>query len=178
MNLKKIIIINIIGTYLLTFVTHFLYTIFPNTFTSIFFPVNESIWEHMKMLYTTILLFSIVIYILLFKYKIKYNNYIFSSFFQALIAIPIFLVMFLPYNHFFKENLIIISIFMIITFIIINIIGYKISKLKNNNFLNIISIILIIIMYIIFAYLTYNPIKKPIFYDKKDHKYGINDYVI
>ena len=72
MTLKRIKIISIIGTFLLCFLTHFIYNLFPNTLFSIFFPVNESIWEHMKMLFSTILLFGIIEYILIKKFNIIY----------------------------------------------------------------------------------------------------------
>lgn len=178
MNLKKIKIISIIGTFLLCFLSHFLYDWFPNSLFSIFFPVNESIWEHMKMLFTSILLFSIIEYILIKKFNIKYNNFMFATFIQALLSIPIYLIIFLPFYYRFGEKMIVTFLIMIITFIIIYYIGYKIMKLKNIKYLNILSIILIIISYIIFGYLTYNPIKNHLFLDTDNEKYGINDYNI
>ena len=50
MDLKKVKIVSIFGMFIFCFLTHFLYNFFPNTLFSIFFPVNESIWEHMKMM--------------------------------------------------------------------------------------------------------------------------------
>ena len=178
MNLKKVKIISVIGTFLLCFITHFAYSTFPNTLFSIFFPVNESIWEHMKMIFTSILLFGIIEYIILLKNNIKYNNYLFSKFIEAFLSIPIYLLMFLPFYYRYGEKMIVIFIMMFITFIIVEYIGYKIMNMKNNKYLNIVSIILIIISYIIFGYLTYNPIKNHLFLDTKDEKYGINDYNI
>jgi len=178
MTLKRIKIISIIGTFLLCFLTHFIYNIFPNTLFSIFFPVNESIWEHMKMLFTTTLLFGIIEYILIKKYDIKVNNFLFSKFIEALISIPIYLVMFLPFYYRFGENMIVIFIMMLITFIITQFIGYKIMDCKHINHSNKIAIILIIISYIIFGYLTYNPIHNHLFLDTEKEKYGINDYNI
>lgn len=178
MTLKRIKIISVIGTFLLCFLIHFLYTWFPNTLFSIFFPINESIWEHMKMLFTGILSFGIIEYILLNKYNIKFNNFIFSKFIEALLSIPIYLLIFLPFYYRFGEKMPVIFIMMIITFSIVYFIGYKILQLKPINNINTISIILIIISYIIFGYLTYNPIKTHLFLDTKDEKYGINDYII
>lgn len=178
MNLYKVKIISIIGTFLLCFITHYIYSIFPNTLFSIFFPVNESIWEHMKMIFTSILLFGIIEYIFLKKFKINHNNYLFSKFIEAFISIPIYLIIFLPIYYKIGENMIIIFIIMIITFIIVEYIGYKIIKMNNLKYINYISIILIIISYIIFGYLTYHPIKNHLFLDTSKEKYGINDYNI
>ena len=178
MNLKTIKIINVIGTFLLCFITHFIYEWFPNSLFSIFFPVNESIWEHMKMLFTAVLLFSFIEYFLVKKYNIKYYNFIFNSFLKAFLSIPIYLVIYLPIYYNFRENMIVTFSIIVITFIIIEYISYKISNLNHINYLNLISIILIITCYIIFGYLTYNPLKNQLFLDTKDEKYGINDYNI
>ena len=178
MTLKKTRIIAVIGIFILNFIFHFAYSTLPNTLFSIFFPVNESIWEHMKMLFSTILLFGIVEYFLIKKFNIKVNNFIFSKFIEAIISIPIYLVMFLPFYYRFGEKMIVIFLIMLITFIIIEFIGYKIMDYKQINNSSIIAIILIIICYIIFGYLTYNPIKTHLFLDNEEEKYGINDYNI
>ncbi len=56
MNLKKILLVGLAVTVLVSFPIHFMYNWFPNVLSSIFFPVNESIWEHMKILYTSLLI--------------------------------------------------------------------------------------------------------------------------
>ena len=178
MNLKKIKIISVIGTFLLCFLTHFLYDIFPNSLFSIFFPVNESIWEHMKMLFTTILLFSIIEYFLIIRFNIKINNYILSKFFEALLSIPIYLLLFLPLYYKFGEVMFISISLMLIVIIIVAFINYKLISLKGFKSSNIIGIILIIITYIVFGYLTYKPIKTHLFFDTENEKYGINIYNI
>ena len=76
--MKKIKILITIIIFILSFPIHFIYNIFPNFITSIFFPLNESIFEHMKIIYTSILISSIIEY-LIYKYKnIKVNNFIIS----------------------------------------------------------------------------------------------------
>ena len=59
MNLKKVKIINVFAVFLLSFLAHNIYKWFPNTITSIFFPVNESIFEHMKIISTCFLFYGI-----------------------------------------------------------------------------------------------------------------------
>ena len=49
MTLKKWKVISCIGIFLLSALLHFIYDWFPSFFTSLFFPVNESIWEHNKI---------------------------------------------------------------------------------------------------------------------------------
>ena len=95
-NKNKLIIIISFSTFALCFLTHFFYSWFPNTLFSIFFPVNESIWEHMKMLYTTILLNGIIEYFLLKKFNVENKNFLLLLFIKSIMIIPIYLIIFLP----------------------------------------------------------------------------------
>lgn len=176
MNLKRSRIISTIGIFLLCFLFHFIYEWLPSSITAIFFPVNESIWEHMKLLFSAVVFYGIVDYIILQKFKIKYNNLFTSLFISALAIIPIYLIMFLPIYYKIGKNMVITIGIMLIAIIISQVISYKILKARDFDKLNIISLILIIISYIIFAYLTYNPIKNELFFDTQEEKYGINNY--
>jgi len=176
MTLKKTRIISTIGIFLLCFLFHFIYNLLPSTLTAIFFPVNESIWEHMKLLFSAVVFYSIIDYIILQKFKIKYNNFFTSLFVSALTIIPIYLIMFLPIYYKIGENMVITIGIMLLAIIISQVISYYILKAKDFDKLNIISLILIIISYIVFAYLTYYPIKCELFFDTKDEKYGLNNY--
>lgn len=176
MNLKKAKIISTIGIFLLCFLFHFIYDWIPSSITAIFFPVNESIWEHMKLLFSAVIFYGIIDYVILQKFNIKYNNFFTSLFICAFTIIPIYLIMFLPIYYKIGENMIITIGIMLLAIIISQVISYYILKANDYDKLNIISLILIIISYIIFAYLTYNPIKSRIFFDTKDEKYGLNNY--
>ena len=176
MDLKKSRIISTIGIFILCFLAHFLYSWIPSSFTAIFFPVNESIWEHMKMIFTSIIIYGIIDYILLNKFKIKYNNFFLSLFITAFISIPIYLSIYLPIFYKIGENMFINIGLMLLVIIITQIISYYILRAKECKLLNYSSIILIIISYIVFGYLTYHPIKSEIFFDTQDEKYGINNY--
>ena len=87
MSLKKVKFISGLGIFILCFFSHFMYTWFPNTLFSIFFPVNESIWEHMKMLFTSILIFSVFEYFILKKNEIWHHNFLISVFVSGFLGI-------------------------------------------------------------------------------------------
>lgn len=176
--MKKERIVSIFLIFGLCFLTHFIYTVLPNTLTAIFFPVNESIWEHMKMLFSTILLYHVFESIYLHVKDKKCDNYWISAFISALLSIPIFLLIFLPVYYNVGENMIVTFIILFITIAIVQYINYKILEMRKIPYGSIISVIAIIICYIIFIYLTYNPPKNDLFFDTEEEKYGINDYVI
>ena len=178
MNLKKDKIIAVIGIFILTFIFHFVYELIPCGITAIFFPVNESIWEHQKLVFTSVIFYGIIDYIILQKCKIKYNNFFISLFISAFSMIPIFLTIYLPFYYKIGPKMSLNIIVMLISIIISQIISYYVLKSEKCDKLNLISLILIILSYIVFAYLTYNPIKNELFFDTNDEKYGINNYNI
>ncbi len=174
MSLKKIKIIGVVVIFLLTVLFHFLYDIFPNVVFSIFFPVNESIWEHMKLLYSGILVWGIIEYFILKSKNIKFNNFGYQLFLTAFSSILIYLIIFLPIYNLIGENMVVSIGILILVIILEQIFSYYLLKDKNDkDILDKISIVLIILFYVVFAFLTYNPIKNYIFYDTQDHVYGI-----
>lgn len=177
MTLKKDKIISSIGIIILCFIFHFTYDLIPNTFTAIFVPVNESIWEHMKLFITSICFYGIIDYIILSKTKIPFNNFILNLFIASIISIIIYLIIFLPIYNIISENMIFNISLMIVVVIISQIISYYILKYEHIKYGNIIGLILIIISYIIFGYLTYNPLHNYLFFDKNNNSYGINDFI-
>lgn len=173
MNLKTIKLIAVINIFLISFLAHFTYNFLPNTLTSIFFPVNESIFEHMKIIFTSTIIYGLLDYTLLKLNNIKFNNFLFQLMFTSFISIPIFLIMYLPIHFIVGEYLILTLLLLFITYLISSIISYNILIHKSIPLLNIISIPLIIIIYSIFTYLTYNPPKNFFFLDTLTNSYGI-----
>ena len=176
MTLKKTKFISTFLIFGLCFLFHFLYNWFPNSLFAIFFPVNESIWEHMKLLFSGICLYGIIDYIILIKNKIKFNNFFLSLFVSSFTSIPIYLILFLPIYTIIGENLFVSITLMFIDILISQIISYFILRKKSYKTLNYISLLLIIISYIIFGYLTYNPPHNYLFKDQEKGVYGINNY--
>ncbi|MBQ9834248.1 MAG: hypothetical protein IJO33_03550 [Bacilli bacterium] len=153
MNKKKLKILGIILAFGLCFPLHFLYDKFPSFITSIFAPVNESVLEHMKILFGSIILSGVIQKIIVLAKKEKINNICFSNFVAAISSIPIFLIMFLPIYSIIGENMIITIIVMLIAIIIAEIISYIIMNKKDFK-LEKITIIFVIFVYVIFMLLT------------------------
>lgn len=175
--MKKIKIIGVIIIFALTVLYHFLYELLPNPIFSIFFPVNESIWEHMKLLYSGILSWGIIEYFILKKKQISYKNYVSTLFITMITSIIIYLIMYLPLYNAFGENMIISITLLIIVIIIEQILSYYLLNYsKENKTLNKVSVLLIVLGYVTLTTLTYNPPRNYIFYDTVEHKYGIDIY--
>lgn len=178
MNLKKIKILAVFGIFLLMSLFHFAYDIFPNNLFAIFFPVNESIFEHIKLIFSTFVLYGIIDYLLLTKFKLPKNNFILNILISALSCIGIFLLIWLPIYYKIGENMIITFLFLFVAIIFSQVISYYILNKNNNQLLNYISLGIIILIIIIFAYFTYYPLYNDFFFDPMEEKYGINTYLI
>ncbi len=173
MKLKTLKIIGVILAFIFAFPIHFLYDKAPSFLTSIIFPVNESIWEHMKIIFGSIL-FSGAIQKIIIKIKhLPYKNICISNVVSALSSIFIFLLIYLPIYYSLGEYLPLTIFLMLITFIISQIITLFIIKLKDL-YLENFAIFLVIIIYLIFGLLTYYPPSNNLFLDPISLNYGIN----
>lgn len=168
MNIKKILI-NTIIIFGMCSLIHFGYDVFPNFLISLFCPVNESIFEHLKMIFTATVLFSFISNIF---YKDK--NIFFISYFRSMATIIILLILYLPTYYVFGEVMILTLIILFISILISEIFVSKIKIKKQALYINIASAFLLIFNFIMFAILTYYPPKMGLFLDNKYDKYGID----
>ena len=175
MNNKKVLFIETITIFLSMFLFHNIYNWFPNFLTASFFPVNESLFEHLKLMFTTQIIISLIIYLILKLKRIKFSNYLLGLLISTIVTISLFFLIFLPIYNRFGENLFLTMSIYLITLIIGNIIFYLISKRKHEFLLNLISLVIISIIAVILIYFTFNPLKNDFFFDSIEEIYGIKN---
>ena len=173
-NNKKIMIIKTIIIFLSLFLFSFGYKKFPNFLTSIIFPVNESLFEHLKMIYNAEIIVSLIIYLILKKKKIKINNYFIALLLSTIFNIILFYLTYIPLYNRFGESLIMTMTLYLITLSISQYLFYLITLNKNNNLYNRICLIFIPLIIIILSYFTYNPLPTKFFFDPISETYGIS----
>lgn len=149
------------------FFLHFLYAwTGENYFAGLIAPVNESVWEHLKLLFFPVLFFSI------FEYF--YVGHYFSSFITArtigCIAGMMFIVIsFYTYSGIIGRNLLWADI---LTFFLGVALCYCLSwhltltKKAGNIHTNVLCIFFLLFLVSLFFYFTANPPKLPLFIDK------------
>lgn len=174
MKKKIITIISILFIFLIGFIIHNLYEWCPNIVTLILSPVNESVFEHMKMIYTSYIIWIIVKYFILKKYNIKENNFLLKELLTVLFNITLFLTIYWPIYSKFGENMLVTLTIYLVTIIISQTFNYFIEFKKDSNVLNIISLIVIFLIYAFTTYLTYNPPICKLFLDPTNNSYGLN----
>lgn len=170
--MKKVKIIYVVFLFALAFIWHFAYSIFPNPVFAWFFPVNESIWEHMKIIYGTIIFGAFFERYLLKKNNVSYHNFNIEIFVKSFTGIVFYLIIYLPLHRIFGENMFIAIVTLLLTYIFVEWLGTKILKLEDYN-ITILPIILIILGFILFIILTYYPPRNFMFYDTNKAIYGI-----
>ena len=175
MNNKKVLFIATITIFLSMFLFHNIYNWFPNFLTASFFPVNESLFEHLKLMFTTQIIISLIIYLILKIKRIKFSNYLLGLLVSTIVTISLFFLIYLPIYNRFGENLFLTMSIYLITLIIGNIIFYLISKRKHEFLLNLISLVIISIIAVILIYFTFNPLKNDFFFDSIEEIYGIKN---
>ena len=175
MNNKKVLFIETITIFLSMFLFHNIYNWFPNFLTASFFPVNESLFEHLKLMFTTQIIISLIINLILKLKKIKFSNYLLGLLISTIVTISLFFLIYLPIYNRFGENLFLTMSIYLITLIIGNIIFYLISKRKHEFLLNLISLVIISIIAVILIYFTFNPLKNDFFFDSIEEIYGIKN---
>lgn len=151
---------------------HFLYDWSNNSsIVGLFAPVNESLWEHLKLCFWPLMIFSLIEY---FFIRDKVNNFIFAIA-VAVVAFQLFIVVFFYiYTNLIGKNIFFLDISsFIIGAIICQLIGYKIMMMRQLNkvFLPI-GLSILIINALLLMIFTYNTPKLPIFLDKNTNTYG------
>jgi len=155
-------------------VMHFVYEWCGNSPVAGFFcPVNESTWEHLKMIYWPIVAWGIMEYFIYGKEKPGF----FTAKAAAIYIAPVTIVVtFYGYLWMFSENSLLYTIFIFgLAAALAYIASYKITiSAANSGIVRIVSIILIILSLIMFSFFTFFPPENFLFLDHLSGGYGIN----
>ena len=165
-QIASAIFVCILGTLL-----HFTYKFFgENNFVASFSAVNESVWEHLKLLFFPMLLTTIIGYFYIVK---NAPNFLCSKTLGIIASMLFIIIFFYTYTGIIGKSILLIDI---ASFFISVILGeYLTYKLMLSNFKcnNIIAIIILIIILVCFVIFTYHTPKIEIFRDSVTNQYGI-----
>lgn len=171
--IKKLEFIGFILVCVFGTVLHFVYDwTNENSFVALFVPVNESVWEHLKLIF-----FPYTIYAIYETIKLKNNK--FNIFFAKAIGVSAGMLTTLCIYYLItgitgRQ----ISAVNIASFFIGVAAAYLISYLLltksiGKGIINGIAIVYIIILVALFMYLTYHPVEIPLFLDPQTNTYSI-----
>ena len=127
-----------------------------NPFLAPFFPVNESTWEHLKLVFYPITIVSLVEYFFLAK---KPANYAFTKLISILLGMLSVVVCFYTYTGIIGKSIDFINILIyFLSMIVAYVFSYK--SLTGKSFQNIspyVGIFGILVLYLLFTIFTKNP---------------------
>ena len=169
-NLKIFEIISTIFIIVGGILLHFLYDWSnENTIVGIFSAINESTWEHLKILF-----FPMLIMIIIGTYYYKdITNYLCSKTKGLLVSLSFLVIAFYTYSGIIGKNFSSINILIFILSVIIGEI-YAYRKINNSiNCSNSISLIVLIVLIFSFIVFTFKPPHIGLFKDPVDNTYGI-----
>ena len=168
-KIKTAQIIVIILSLIIGTILHFTYELSgENNFVASFSAVNESTWEHLKLVFFPMLILGIIEY---FVVKKESNNYIEAKTIGIFTAICFIIVFFYTYTGILGTNFFVIDI---LTFILSIIIGeyvaYRLMTIENQSttLSKVLSIGILIFLLLCFIIFTYNPPKVNLFKDPRE----------
>ena len=172
MNLKKWQIIVTIICLILGTILHFTYEISKyNPIVGLFSAVNESVWEHLKLLAFPMTLMSLIG---VFVVKKQSKNYWLSQVIGIVTAMLFVIIFFYTYTGIIGKNIAVLDIGSFIIGIILGeYVTFKIFKIENQFKAEIPSIILIILILMLFIVFTFYPPIIPLFEDPIYGTFGL-----
>lgn len=142
------------------------------TIVGIISPVNESVWEHLKLGFWSLVLFSIIEYLFI---KDEINNFLLAKGLGILTLQSFILTVFYIYTIFSKKpNLVLDILSYILGCIFCQFISYIVlTRTAKRRILNRVGLTVILIHAIILITFTFAPPQLPIFKDSHSLSYGI-----
>ena len=152
-----IIFVSVLGTFL-----HFAYDLSDSNFIiGLFTPINESIWEHTKLIYFPMLIYSIYLNI---KLKDKYPCIFSAMILGAIFGVILIITLFYTYSGIIGYNLSFIDILIFYVSVIFSFyMAYKLALSCKTNKFNILFQFLNILMIFLFIFFTIYPPQIPLF---------------
>lgn len=144
-----------------------------NLFVGSFSAVNESVWEHLKLVFYPMLIAMIIEY---FFVKKDVNNYIEAKTIGIFTAIFFIIVSFYTYSGIIGTSIIVIDILIFILSIILGeYVAYRLMKRKDESTVLTTSLSIIILLFLLLCFIifTYVPPEVNLFRDITTGMYGI-----
>ena len=148
-----------------------------NLFVGSFSAVNESVWEHLKLVFYPMLIATIIEY---FFVKDVANNYIEAKAIGIFTAMAFIVVTFFTYSGIIGTSIIVIDILIFILSIILGeYVVYRLMKRRDESTVTTESLAIIILAFLLlcFVIFTYLPPEVNLFRDVTTGVYGIGNII-
>lgn len=152
--LKRYTITGIVFVLTIGSLSHFLYDwTGQNHIVGLFTPVNESVWEHMKLLFFPMLLYSII---MILKFRRQYPHITSALFFGIITGTLLIPLFFYAYTSVLGTNYLVLDIGIFILSIVISFwLTYKLTlshRLESHTFVLGLMVCALLVCFLIFTY--------------------------
>jgi Family of unknown function (DUF6512) len=171
-KVKKWEMVGIIIIILLGTLSHFAYDWSnQHPFLALITPINESVWEHLKLAFYPILIYASIEYLLIGDPN---KNFLFAKILGAITACMLIIFLFYGYTTFMKENIIIDIIIFMLSVAAAQLISYGTiqSKIYFGG-INYLAILVLVASVLVFSSYTYEPPHTDPFIDSKTNTSGL-----
>lgn len=128
-------------------------------------PVNESVWEHLKLGLWAVISFAAIEYLVIHE---SVNNYFFAKAFGVLAICFTVLAVYYTYTAFLKRNIILLDISSYILGVFLcQLACYKIYQWENSKILNRIGMLVLAALVLLFAFFSFYPPETGLFRDQQ-----------
>lgn len=171
----KLLLISVPFLFLLGSLFHFAYEFSKKKLiVGLFTPVNESMFEHSKLLLVPLSFFYFISYFFV-KDCVDINNYFLAMLVSIVFSIITMVCFYYTYKEIIGKSYLWVDIFdLFLSLFIGQVLANHVYEYSGGIYF-VISISLVILIFIVYIYLTFKPFKVPFFYDKKNKIYGINN---
>lgn len=153
---------------------HFVYKWSKNNkLVGVFVPVNESIFEHSKLLLFPLTIFYLFSYIFI-RDSVEVNSYFFALLISVVSSIIVMVSFYYTYKEIIGNSYLWLDIFDLFLSLFVG------QSIANHVYVYFrgwewyVSLFVIVSIFVLYAYLTFKPFKTPFFKDEKSKTYGIN----
>lgn len=163
-HLKRYTVIGIFFVLVTGSIAHFLYEWSGyNRIVGLFTPVNESVWEHMKLLFFPMLVYSVI---LILRFRRKYSCLTSALYFGIFIGTFLIPILYYTYTYFLGKNVFILDIG---TFILSSVFAFWISygltrSGRLESYTSILGL-MVCVLSVCFVVFTFDPLDFVIFQD-------------
>lgn len=162
----KILLISIPFLFIIGSLLHFAYEFCKkNKVVGLFAPINESIFEHSKLLLTPLILFWSFLFVFVYK-NVDIDDYFFAMLISIVVSIITMVSFYYTYKGIFGNNYLLVDILDLLISLVVGQVVANHVYVYSNSFSFIISILIIVAIQIIYIYFTFFPLKIPFFIDK------------
>ncbi len=142
-----------------------------NPLVAVFSAVNESVWEHLKMVFWPTLIFALIAF---WPLRGKANNFVFAKTAEVYLMIALIPAIFYTYTAFISENVIIdIGSFMVVV-VIGQLFSYKLLTTRQfSRWVTWVSLSFFALLTVLFVVFTFYPPQIQLFLDTESGTYGL-----